>query len=371
MDAYGRRAVSSRHQDHAGAEMNLDEDRLNELLGRFVTDLGGSFHAVGAVIGDRLGLYRSLQQVMPATADELAAEAAIGPRYAAEWLAAQAAGGYVTYDPDTGRFSLSPEQAFVLAAPDGMQAAAAFHLPVAVAKNVERIAEALRSNGGFAWHEHDPALFEGTERFFRPGYAANLVSSWIPALDGVEEKLRAGAAVADVGCGHGASTLLLAQAFPATTITGFDYHAPSIELARRRADEAGLGDRVSFEVSRADDFPGENYDLVAIFDALHDMPDPLGAAAHVRKALDSDGTFLLVEPYAGDTLAENLNPVGRMFYGASTVICVPHSMTAEPRTALGAQAGEARLSTLLDDAGFTRIRRATETPFNLVLEARP
>ncbi len=221
------------------------------------------------------------------------------------------------------------------------------------------------------WHGHDAALFEGTERFFRPGYVMNLVSSWIPALDGVADKLHAGATVADVGCGHGASTLLLGSSYPASTVTGFDYHGPSIEAARRRAADAGLAGRVSFEVAAAADFPGADYDLVAIFDALHDMPDPLGAARHIRESLAPGGTFLLVEPYATDTVEGNLTPVGRLFYSASTTICVPHSMTEDPRTALGAQAGEARLTELLGEAGFTRVRRATETPFNLVLEARP
>jgi SAM-dependent methyltransferase len=351
--------------------MAIDEGKLHEVLGRFVTDLGGSFQAISAVVGDRLGLYKALLDVMPATPNEVAAQAGVGERYVREWLSTQAAGGYVTYDPTTERFSLSEEQAFALASPEGMQVAAAFHLPIAVAKNIERITETVRTNGGFGWHEHDPALFEGTERFFRPGYVANLASAWIPALDGVEDKLRAGARVADVGCGHGASTLLLGQEFPESQITGFDYHAASIDNARKRAADAGLADRVSFEVAAAANFPGSGYDLVAIFDALHDMPDPLGAAKHIRESLADDGTFLLVEPYANDKLEDNLNPVGRLFYGASTVICVAHSMSEEPRTALGAQAGEARLTGLLNEAGFTRVRRATETPFNIVIEARP
>ncbi len=349
--------------------MTIDETKLHELLGTFVTDLGGSFHAVSAVIGDRLGLYTALAETMPATPADLAKRAGVGERYALEWLRGQAAGGYVTYDAATALFSLSEEQRFALADPAGMQIAAAFHLPIAVTKNIEEIAEAIRSDSGFGWHQHDPGLFEGTERFFRPGYTMNLVSSWIPALDGVEAKLRAGARVADVGCGHGASTILLAQSFPESAVTGFDYHGPSIEQAREQAATAGT--QVSFEVASAADFPGSDYDLVAIFDALHDMPDPVGAATHVRESLGPDGTFLLVEPMAGDDLADNLNPVGRLFYGASTVICVAHSLTAEPRTALGAQAGEARLTEVLQTAGFTRIRRAAETPFNLILEARP
>jgi 2-polyprenyl-3-methyl-5-hydroxy-6-metoxy-1,4-benzoquinol methylase len=351
--------------------MAVDEGKLYELLGRFVTDVGGSFHATNAVIGDRLGLYRALLSVMPATPAAVADAAGVGERYVREWLCGQAAGGYVTYDSETRRFSLTDEQAFALAAPEGMQIAAAFHLPVAVAKNVERLTDTVRTNGAFGWHEHDPALYEGTERFFRPGYVANLVPSWIPALDGVEEKLRNGAKVADIGCGHGASTTLLAETYPRSTVTGYDYHDRSIEQARKRAADAGLGARVTFEVAAASDHPGTDHDLVAIFDALHDMPDPLAAARHIRESLKPDGTFLLVEPFAHDALEDNINPVGRLYYTASTVICVPHSMSEEPRTALGAQAGEARLTQLLTDAGFSRVRRAAATPFNLVLEARP
>ncbi|MBN1094992.1 class I SAM-dependent methyltransferase [Blastococcus sp. TML/C7B] len=351
--------------------MTVDEARMNELLGRFVVDVGASFQALGAVIGDRLGLYRALLAVMPAGPAEVAREAGVDERYVREWLSTQAAGGYVTYDPADGTFSLTEEQAFVLADPAGMQAAAAFLIPLAAGVNLDTITEAFRAGDGFPWHAQDPMLFEGTERFFRPGYVANLVSSWIPALDGVEDRLRAGADVADIGCGHGSSTLLLAQAYPESRVVGFDYHEPSIEQARKRAADAGLDGRVSFEVASAASFPGEGYDLVAVFDALHDMPDPLGAARHVREALADDGVFLLVEPFAGDRLEDNLNPVGRLFYGASTVICVAHSKSGEPGTALGAQAGEARLASLLGEAGFTRVRRATETPFNLVLDARP
>jgi SAM-dependent methyltransferase len=351
--------------------MAIRDKELQDLLGRFIVDVGAGFHAVNAVVGDRLGLYRALDSVMPATAEQVAAEAGADERYVREWLAGQAAGGYVTYDPDSERFSLTEEQAFALAAPDGMQLAAAFHLPVALAKNVEPLTEAVRTGDGFPWHQHDAGLFEGTERFFRPGYVANLVSSWIPALDGVDERLRGGARVADIGCGHGASTLLLAESYPASHVTGFDYHAASIEQAHKRAVDAGLAGRLSFEVATAADFPGRDYDLVTVFDALHDLPDPLGAARHIRETLAADGTLLLVEPYANDRLADNLNPVGRLYYAASTLICVAHSMSQEPRTALGAQAGESRLTALLHDAGFTQVRRATETPFNLVMEARP
>jgi ubiquinone/menaquinone biosynthesis C-methylase UbiE len=351
--------------------MTVDDTKLHELLGRFVVDVGGTFHALSAVLGDRLGLYQALAATMPATPADVAGKAGAGERYVREWLAGQAAGGYVTYDPATERYSLTEEQAFLLAAPDGMQAAAAFLLPIAVAKNIEAITDAVRTDEGFPWHAHDPALFEGTERFFRPGYVMNLVSAWIPALDGVEAKLRAGARVADIGCGHGSSTVLLATSFPASQVVGFDYHGPSIEQARQRAVDAGLGDGVAFETASAASFPGTGYDLVTIFDALHDMPDPLGAARHIREALAGDGTLMLVEPFANDAVEDNLNPVSRLFYAASTVVCVAHSKTEAPRTALGAQAGEARLTEVLREAGFTRVRRAAETPFNLVLEARP
>ncbi|SFO57232.1 Methyltransferase domain-containing protein [Geodermatophilus obscurus] len=351
--------------------MAIDQDRLDALLGRFVTDVGAGFHAVNAVIGDRLGLYQALAATMPATAAEVARHAGADERHVREWLSGQAAGGYVTYDPETERFSLTEEQAFLLAAPEGLQAAAAFHLPVALAMNAGPITEAIRTGEGFAWHRHDPTLFEGTERFFRPGYAMNIASSWIPALEGVEERLAGGGRIADVGCGHGSSSLLMAQSYRAAQVVGFDYHRASIEQAGKRAGDAGLTDRVSFEVASAADFPGRDYDLVTVFDALHDMPDPLGAARHIRDVLAPDGTFMLVEPYAGDRLEDNLGPVGRLYYTASTAICVAHSMTEEPRTALGAQAGEARLTDLLHEAGFSRVRRAAETPFNLVLEVRP
>ncbi|MBV9872996.1 MAG: methyltransferase domain-containing protein [Frankiaceae bacterium] len=349
----------------------MDEAKLNDLLGKFVTDVGAGFHAVQAVIGDRLGLYRGLADCGPATSDQVAAHTGVPERYMREWLRCQAAGGYVTYDAATDTYSLTEEQAFALASPDGMSLPAAFGIPVAVAKNVDRLTDTIASGNGFGWHEHDALLFDGTERFFRPGYVANLVSSWIPSLDGVEAKLQAGATVADVGCGHGASTLLLGESYPNSRIRGFDYHDASIETARKRAADAGLVDRVSFDVAAAADFPGEGYDVIAIFDALHDMPDPVGAARHIREALAPDGTFLLVEPNAGDAVADNLNPVGRLFYGASTMICVAHSLTEDPKTALGAQAGQARLTEVLNEAGFTRVRRATETPFNIVLEARP
>jgi SAM-dependent methyltransferase len=351
--------------------MTLDQSRLEELLGRFVNDFGATGFAATVVIGDRLGLYRALA-TGPATAAELADRTGTHPRLVAEWLAAQAASGYVSYDPDKGHFWLSEEQAFALAHEDGpMYLPGAFQVMVAAVKDEPKVTQAFRSGTGVGWHEHDPDLFAGTERFFRPGYAANLVSSWIPALDGVQAKLERGARVADVGCGHGASTIIMAQAYPNSTFVGFDYHQPSIERAQKTAAKAGVADRCRFQVAAAHAYPGAGYALVAVFDALHDMGDPVGTAAHIRQTLAPDGTFLLVEPYAGDRLEDNLNPVGRAFYAASTLLCVPHSLSEEPGAALGAQAGERRLREVATAAGFGRFRRAAETPFNLVFEARP
>jgi SAM-dependent methyltransferase len=351
--------------------MTLDQSRLEELLGRFVNDFGATGFAATVVIGDRLGLYRALA-TGPATAAELADRASTHKRYVAEWLAAQAASGYVSYDPTSGRFRLTEEQAFALANEDGpMYLPGAFQVMVAAVKDEPKVTQAFRSGTGVGWHEHDPDLFAGTERFFRPGYAANLISSWIPALDGVQAKLEAGAQVADVGCGHGASTIIMAQAYPHSRFVGFDYHQPSIQQAREAAAKAGVGERCHFEVAPADAYPGAGYDLVAIFDALHDMGNPVGAAAHIRQTLAPDGTFLLVEPYANDRLEDNLTPVGRAFYAASTLLCVPHSLSEPVGLALGAQAGEKRLREVATAAGFGRFRRVAETPFNLVYEARP
>ncbi len=350
--------------------MAINESKLNDFMGRFVGDLGAVLHAATIVVGDQLGLYKRLAEG-PQDVDTLARLTETDPRYLREWLSAQAASGYVDYDPTTRRFSLSEEQAFALAQ-EGSPAfiPGAFQIAVAQFKAIPKMRQAMQTGLGLGWHEHDTALFHGTERFFRPGYAANLVSSWIPALEGVEARLKAGAKVADIGCGHGASTIIMAQAYPASSFVGFDYHAPSIEHARGAAQAAGLGDRVRFETARAQDFPGEGYDLVAIFDALHDMGDPVGAAAHVRRALKSDGTWLIVEPFANDKLEDNLNPIGRIYYSASTFICTPASRSQEVGACLGAQAGETRLRDVVTKGGFKRFRRATETPFNLVLEAR-
>jgi ubiquinone/menaquinone biosynthesis C-methylase UbiE len=351
--------------------MAIDEDKLNDMLHRFVVDLGATISAGSVVVGHNLGLYRALAQA-PATPGELAERTQTNERYVTEWLHGQAAGGYVTRAPDGETYSLSEEQAFVLADPDGaVYAPGAFVLALGSLRAEPRITEAVRTGAGMGWHEHDQGVFTGCEQFFRPGYIANLVPSWIPALDGVEAKLRAGAKVADVGCGLGASSVLLAKEFPASRITGSDYHTESIELARKRAVEAGVADRTAFEVASAQTFSGQDYDLVATFDCLHDMGDPLAAAAHIRQALAPDGTWLIVEPMAQDEVAGNLNPVGRVYYGFSTFLCVPNALSQDGGYALGAQAGEAAIRRVISDAGFTRFRRAAETPFNLVYEARP
>ena len=356
----------------AATAQPIDQTKLDEFMGRFVGDMGATVSAALVVIGDRLGLYRAMADGEPVSPAELAARTGTDPRYVQEWLANQAAGGYISYDRATEEFFLTPEQSFALAQ-EGSPAfiPGAFQVATAAIKDEEKITQAFVGGHGVGWHEHHHDLFAGTERFFRPGYSANLVSSWIPALDGVEARLRSGALVADVGCGYGASTILMAEAFPLSEFVGFDYHAASIEHARKAAAQAGVGERVSFEVAAAKEYPGDGYDLVCMFDCLHDMGDPVGAAAHVLSTLGSDGTWLIVEPYAGDRLEDNLNPVGRVYYGASTLVCTPASRDQEVGLALGAQAGEARLREVVTAGGFTRFRRAAETPFNLVLEARP
>jgi ubiquinone/menaquinone biosynthesis C-methylase UbiE len=350
--------------------MTVDEGRLNEFLGRFVGDLGATVAAGAVVLGDRLGLYRGLA-AGPATAAELAERTGTDTRYVTEWLRGQAAGGYVTYDAGADSFSLTDEQAFALTDPDGpVFLPGAFQLALGALRAEPRIEAAFRTGAGLSWGDQDGDVFDGCERFFRPGYAASLTTAWIPALDGVEAKLRAGASVADVGCGHGASTVLMAQAYPESRFAGSDLHEGSIEEARKRAADAGVSDRVSFAVAGAQDFAGGGYDLVTTFDCLHDMGDPVGAARHVRDALAPDGTWLIVEPAAQDTVAGNLNPVGRVYYSFSTFLCVPSARSQPGGYALGAQAGEAAIRQAVTDAGLTRFRRAAETPFNIVYEAR-
>ena len=350
---------------------SVDPEKLNALLGQAVQDMGAALHATLILIGDKLGLYRAMADGKPVTPAELAARTATSERYVREWLNANAAGNYVEYHAESGTYSLSPEQAFVLALDNTpVHLPGFYHMIASGMKDEEKLTEVFRTGKGFGWHEHEKGLFEGCERFFRPGYLANLTTNWIPALDGVEGKLKAGAKVADVGCGHGASTIVMAQAYPQSRFFGFDYHAASIENAREKAQAAGVSDRVTFEVAPAKSFPGKGYDLVAFFDCLHDMGDPAGAAKHVRESLAPDGTWMVVEPFANDDVSANLNPVGRIYDSASTLFCVPASLSQEVALGLGAQAGEARLREVITSGGFTRFRRATETPFNLVFEAR-
>lgn len=350
----------------------IDEGKLEEFLNTVVSEVGAAYNAVLTAIGDELGLYEALREHGPLTSKELAAHTGTAERYIREWSNTQAASGFLRYHPDSDSYELPPEQAYVLADPNspvyvpGMFQAAKSVLAFAPA----RVAAGFRTGEGVGWHEHGEGLFEGTERFFRAGYQANLVSSWIPALTGVEDRLRAGARVADVGCGYGASTIIMAKAYPNSAFVGYDYHAASIETARRRADDAGVSDRVRFEVAAADEYPG-TYDLVAYFDSLHDMGDPVAAAQHVRQSLRPDGTWMVVEPRAGDHVEDNLNLVGRLYYAISTMICTPASLAQNGRMALGTQAGNARLEQVIAAGGFSSVREAAATPFNVVLEARP
>ena len=348
----------------------VDEAALMDLLHHFVGDLGATVGAGAVVVGDSLGLYRALSAGRQ-TPDQLAAATGTAPRYIEEWLRGQAAGGYVQYDAESGRYSMTPEQIFALTDPDGtLFLPGAFQLALGTLASVPRAIGAFRTGEGIGWKDQDADVFVGCERFFRPGYAANLVSSWIPALDGVEARLHAGGRVADIGCGLGASTILMAKAYPEAAISGSDYHAASVELARRRAAEAGVADRVGFEIAGADDFGGGPYDLVTTFDCLHDLGDPVGAARNVREQLNDDATWMIVEPMAGDTVESNLNPVGRVYYGFSTFLCVPNAVSQGGTRTLGAQAGEAAIRAVTEEAGFTRFRRVAETPFNLVFEVK-
>jgi 2-polyprenyl-3-methyl-5-hydroxy-6-metoxy-1,4-benzoquinol methylase len=353
-------------------DMAINQDKLHEFLGKAIVDFGATFNAALIRIGDRLGLYKALAAGGAQTPAELAKRTGTAERYVREWLSAQAAGGYVTYESSTGKFHLSEEQAFAMADETSpVFLPGAFQVALAAVKAEELLTERFKSGTGLGWHEHHPELFVGTERFFRPGYAANLISTWIPALEGVDARLKSGARVADVGCGLGASTVLMAKSYPKSEFAGFDYHDKSIETARQRAKDAGVGNRIRFEVAKAKDYPGKDYDFVTFFDCLHDMGDPAGASAHVHSTLKKDGTWMIVEPFAGDKLEDNLNPIGRAFYGASTLLCTPASLSQEVGLALGAQAGEKRLREVVTSGGFSRFRRATQTPFNLIFEARP
>src|SRR6266446_2518929 len=348
----------------------IDMNKLNAFIGQFVTDIGAAVHTGMVVIGEKLGLYKALADG-PLNTAQLAAKTKTDERYLREWLASQAAGGYITYDERTGKFSLSVEQTFTLANEDSpAYLPGAFELALGSLAAVPRIAESFRTGAGMGWHEHVDGVFHGCEKFFRPGYAANLVSAWIPALQDVREKLEAGARVADVGCGKGASTLLMAKAFPKSHFFGFDYHDKSVEAARESAKRNGIADRVTFEVAKAKEFAGRNYDFVSVFDCLHDMGDPVGAAEHVRESLAEDGTWMIVEPFANDQLKDNLNPVGRVYYSFSTLLCTPCSRSQEVGLCLGAQSGEKRIREVVTAAAFSRFRRTAETPFNVVYEAR-
>ncbi|RAJ13959.1 class I SAM-dependent methyltransferase [Arenibacter echinorum] len=350
--------------------MELNEAKLNELLGKVVTEMGAAANGPLILLGDKLGLFKSLAVSGPMNSTELADETNTAERYVREWLSAQAASGYVSYDATTNSFSMTPEQAAVFGdAESPVFMTGAFYAITSVYNDAPKMEKAFKSGEGVAWGDHSTCLFCGTEKFFSPSYENNLVNHWIPSLDGVDAKLKNGAKVADIGCGHAASTIIMAKAYPKSTFIGYDYHAKSIEHARESAAAAGL-DNISFEVALAKDFPGSDYDFIAFFDCLHDMGDPVGACAHVKKALKPDGTCMIVEPFANDSLEENLNPVGRAFYAFSTTLCTPCSLNQEVGLALGAQAGEKRLREVATSAGFTRFRRATETPFNLILEAR-
>jgi SAM-dependent methyltransferase len=348
-----------------------DQDRLGEFLGRAIGDLGATISAGLVVLGDRLGLYRAMADGAPVTAEDLAARTGTAVAYLRPWLANQAAGGYVTYDAGTQTWSLSPEQAYALAVEDGTAFfPGSMQLALGVLRDLPAMEECFRTGAGLGWHEHDGDLYEGTERFFRPGYVGNLVGSWLPSLTGVVDRLSGGVQVADVGCGRGASTILMAQAFPRSSFLGTDYHEASVIAARRAAEKAGVADRVRFDTAYATDLDAGRYDLVTMFDCLHDMGDPDAAARAARRALTADGTLMVVEPMAGDRIEDNLQPLGRVFYGASTLVCTPCSLAQPGGRALGPQAGPARLTALLRDAGFGRVRVATTSPVNLVIEAR-
>ncbi len=347
----------------------MDEGRLNDFMGKLVVDMGGAAIMANVMIGDELGLYRAMADGEPVTPEDLAQRTGCNARLVREWLSGQAASGYVEHQQ--GRFTLPEEQAMALAEEDSpVYVAGGASVLASMYLDKDKVVAAMRGDGALSWADHHPCLFSGTERFFRPGYRAHLIDAWLPALDGVVSRLEQGASVADIGCGHGASTLIMAKAYPRSSFHGFDFHDRSIEQARTRATQAGLRERVQFTQATAQDFPGGDFDLVCFFDCLHDMGDPVGAAQRAYEALKPGGTVLLVEPFANDDLDDNLTPVGRLFYAASTCICTPNSLSQDVKLGLGAQAGERRLAQVFAKAGFRHFRRATETPFNLVLEAR-
>ena len=352
--------------------MTIDTAKLNKVIGQVIKDIGATFHAPLVLIGEKLGLFKAMAGAGLITAKELAERTGTFERYVGEWLPAMAAGGYVEYDKESGTYFLTPEQAFAFA--DETSAgymAGAFQAATAAIRSEAKIADAFRTGKGVGWHEHDPELYIGAERFYKPNYVAHLVSSWLPALDGVEQKLKDGARVADVGCGYGVSTILMAQAFPNSRFFGFDYHELSIQWARKRAEEGGVSDRVCFETVSAKDMPGDTYDLITMFDCLHDMGDPVGVARHMRKAITHDGTWMIVEPFAEDRVEDNFNPVGRLFYCASVLLCTAGAIEQEGHMVLGGQAGEKRIREIVTAGGFTRFRRAAQTPINLIFEACP
>jgi len=352
--------------------MAVDQEKLHQFVGKFLGDLGAAIQGPSILIGEQLGLYRALAAEGPLNAEGLAEKTGIPARYAHEWLASQAASGFIEYDSGAKRFWMTPEQAFALTVEDNpVYIPGAYYTVASVYKDQRKIAEAIKSGKGFGWHEHHNDLFIGTKKFFRPGYIANLVSSWLPSLDGVVTKLQSGARVADVGCGLGASTIIMAKAFPKSKFIGFDYHLESIEWAQNDAVTGNVTQNTDFEVATAKDFRGPEYDLITFFDCLHDMGDPVGAVRHARDRLKPDGTLMVVEPFAKASVEQNLNPVGRVFYNASLLICVPASLSQEVGKGLGAQAGDESLTAVFHEGGFTRVRKAIETPFNRIFEARP
>ena len=352
--------------------MTVNQDKLNEMIGRFANELGASMQGPAILIGEQLGLYKALSASGPVTSEELAKKTGLAERYIREWLAGQAAGGYVNYNAASGKYMMTPEQSFTLANEDSpVYIPGAFYLISSIYKDRSKIADAFRSGKGIGWHEHHNDLFIGTHKFFRPGYLANLVSSWLPSLDGVLKKLKDGATVADVGCGYGSSTVIMAKAFPKSQFFGYDYHLESIEWAKDVAVTEGVSSNTTFEVALAKNYPRKDFDLVTFFDCLHDMGDPVGAAKHVHQSLKPDGTWMIVEPYANERVDENINPIGRVFYNASSMICVPASLSQEVGLALGAQASDSKLREIASAGGFKQFKRATQTPFNRIFEARP